>query len=157
MRPDRVLLLLRPAIAAIALAVLLGLVTSAPARADLRVCNKTRSVVSIALGYRAERVWKTEFWWVAGAGDCAIVYRGQLNARYYYLFAADDINGGAWDGKHYMCTEDQRNTIVGTEDCLARGFDRTGFFEIDTQNRGDWTVELAEKNQSSPGTEPDSQ
>ena len=31
-----------------------------------------------------------------------------------------------------MCTRDKEFTIRGIEDCLARGYDRTGFFEVDT-------------------------
>ena len=58
--------------------------------------------------------------------------------------AADDIGGGAWDGSVFMCTRDETFTIFGVEDCLARGYERTGFFEIDTQNRSDWTLQLTD-------------
>ena len=43
-----------------------------------------------------------------------------------------------------MCTRDKEFTIRGTEDCLARGFDRTGFFEVDTGEQRAWTVQLTE-------------
>ena len=56
----------------------------------------------------------------------------------------DDIGGGSWDGQVFMCTRDETFTIFGVEDCLARGYERTGFFEIDTQNRTDWTLQLTE-------------
>lgn len=117
-----------------------------PALADLRVCNQTNNPVNIALGYRAERGWQSEGWWLAGPDDCAIVFQGDLNARFYYLFAADDVGGGAWDGNVFMCTRDATFTIFGVEDCLARGYERTGFFEVDTQNRSDWTLQLTEQN-----------
>lgn len=126
-----------------------------PARADLRVCNQTSDAVSIALGYRAERGWQSEGWWVAGPKDCATVYQGDLNSRFYYLFAADDIGGGAWDGSVFMCTRDQVFTIFGVEDCLARGYERTGFFEVDTQNRTDWTLQLTDNQQVEQGTPAD--
>ncbi len=116
-----------------------------PAQADLRVCNKTSNQINIALGYRAERGWQSEGWWLAGANDCVIVFQGDLNARFYYLFAVDDIGGGAWDGAIYLCTRDEAFTIFGVEDCLARGYERTGFFEIDTQDQTDWTIELYDK------------
>ncbi len=116
----------------------------APARADLRVCNDTSNPVSVALGYRAERGWQSEGWWVASPAQCATVIEGDLNARYFYLFIADDVGGGAWDGAVFMCTRDESFTIFGVEDCLARGYERTGFFEIDTQNRTDWTLQLTE-------------
>lgn len=111
---------------------------------SLRVCNETANPVSIALGYRAERGWQSEGWWVAGPGECKTVYNGRLDARYYYVFAADDIGGGTWDGDVYMCTRDESFTIFGVEDCLARGYERTGFFEVDTQNRNNWMLQLTE-------------
>lgn len=124
-----------------------------PAFADLRVCNQTRNPVNIALGYRAERGWQSEGWWLAGPDDCAIVFQGALNARFYYIFAADDVGGGAWDGSVFMCTRDETFTIFGVEDCLARGYERTGFFEVDTQNRSDWTLQLTEQNLTGSDTQ----
>ncbi|HVY51193.1 MAG TPA: DUF1036 domain-containing protein [Devosia sp.] len=115
-----------------------------PALADLRVCNQSTNQVSIALGYRADKGWESEGWWVAPSGKCAIVYQGDLHQRFFYLYVADDIGGGAWDGKNYMCTRDESFTIFGVEDCLARGYERTGFFEVDTQNRADWTLQLTD-------------
>lgn len=126
----------------------------------LRVCNETANTVSIALGYKAERGWQSEGWWVADPGSCKTVYNGRLDARYYYLYAADDVGGGAWEGKFFLCTRDQTFTIFGVEDCLARGYERTGFFEIDTQNRSDWMVQLTDANRlgavpsSGTGDEP---
>lgn len=111
---------------------------------SLRVCNQTANPVSIALGYRADRGWQSEGWWVAGPNECKTVYSGKLDARYYYIYAADDIGGGSWDGNNYMCTRDETFTIFGVEDCLARGYERTGFFEIDTQNRSNWMLQLTE-------------
>ncbi len=117
---------------------------AAPAYADLRICNQTANVVSVALGYRAERGWMSEGWWQTPPGDCRTLYQGDLQRRFYYLYAVDDIAGGAWDGQVFMCTRDETFTIFGVEDCLARGYERTGFFEIDTQNRTDWTMQLTE-------------
>jgi uncharacterized membrane protein len=142
------------------LVMLLGgaFVSVTPAFADLRVCNQTPDPVSVALGYRAERGWQSEGWWVAAPSQCATVYQGNLNSRFFYLFAADDIGGGAWDGNVYMCTRDDSFTIFGIEDCLARGYERTGFFEVDTQNKSDWTLQLTDPqaNASAPtGTDAD--
>ncbi len=43
-----------------------------------------------------------------------------------------------------MCTRDREFTIRGISDCLAHGFDRTGFFEVDTGEQKSWTVQLTE-------------
>ncbi|MBN9310706.1 MAG: DUF1036 domain-containing protein [Devosia sp.] len=122
---------------------------------SFRVCNETANKVSIAFGYRAEKGWQSEGWWVAEPSNCVTIYRGDLEARrYYYLYAADDVSGGAWDGNVFMCTRDETFTIFGVEDCLARGYERTGFFEVDTHNRSDWTLQLTEG--EVVGGEPDS-
>jgi uncharacterized membrane protein len=111
-----------------------------------RICHarSCTNLVSVALGYRAERGWMSEGWWQTPPGDCRVLYQGDLERRFYYIFAVDDIGGGAWDGSVFMCTRDETFTIFGVEDCLARGYERTGFFEIDTQNRTDWTLQLTE-------------
>ncbi len=124
---------------------LMAVLATTPARADLRVCNQTGNQVSIALGYRAERGWQSEGWWVAPPGQCAVVFQGdlnQVNSSFFYIFAADDIGGGAWEGQVFMCTRDESFTIFGEGDCLARGYERTGFFEVDTQERSDWMLQL---------------
>jgi uncharacterized membrane protein len=120
------------------------MLTTAPARADLRVCNETGNMVSVALGYRAERGWQSEGWWQTPPGDCRVLYQGDLTRSYYYIYAADDIGGGDWGGSVFMCTRDETFTIFGVEDCLARGYERTGFFEIDTQGKTEWTLQLTE-------------
>jgi uncharacterized membrane protein len=137
-------LFLRPSLAMTAALVGGFLAFSTPAHAELRICNETANLVSVALGYRAERGWMSEGWWQTPPGDCRVLYQGDLQKRFYYLYAVDDIGGGAWDGQVFMCTRDETFTIFGVEDCLARGYERNGFFEIDTQNRTDWTLQLTE-------------
>lgn len=127
-----------------------GIFQTSPSLADLRVCNQIGKPVSIALGYRTDQGWQSEGWWVAAPDTCSTVFQGDLNSRFYYLFAADDISGGTWDGSVYMCTRDETFTIFGVEDCLARGYERTGFFEIDTENKTDWTLQLTEQDTNRP-------
>ncbi|MEO6396175.1 MAG: DUF1036 domain-containing protein [Devosia sp.] len=129
--------------------------SAAPALADLRVCNETANPISVALGYRADKGWQSEGWWVAPPTKCAIVFQGELHSRFFYLYAADDIGGGAWDGTNFMCTRDETFTIFGVEDCLARGYERTGFFEVDTQSQPDWTLQLTDAPASPDDPGPD--
>ena len=121
-----------------------------PAAADFRLCNRTQSRVGIAIGYRDGEIWTTEGWWNVAANSCETLLRGDLSARFYYLYAVDYDQGGEWAGKAHMCTRDKEFTIRGAEDCLARGFERTGFIEVDTQEQKSWTVQLTEQNQSRP-------
>ncbi len=119
---------------------------ASPARADLRLCNMTSSRVGIALGYRDAQGWVTEGWWNLTARGCETLLKGQLGERFYYIYAIDYDRGGEWSGRSFMCTREREFTIRGTEDCLARGFDRSGFFEVDTGEQKSWTIQLTETN-----------
>jgi len=50
-----------------------------------------------------------------------------------------------------MCSRDKEFTIRGTDNCLARGYDRTGFFEVDTGEQRSWTVQLTDTAEQGPG------
>jgi uncharacterized membrane protein len=120
---------------------------NAPAAADFRLCNNTSSRVGIALGYKDAEGWTTEGWWNVSSRSCETLLRGTLVARFYYIYALDYDRGGEWSGQAFMCSRDKEFTIKGTENCLARGFDRTGFFEVDTGEQRAWTVQLTESNE----------
>lgn len=143
-------LLAAPAVACVV--ALLGLAASAtPAAADLRLCNKTDSTVSIAIGFKASDGWRTEGWWNIEGQKCGTLLSGPLGSRYYYLYAVDASRGGEWSGKAFMCTRRKMFTIVGVEDCVARGYERTGFFEIDTAEQRSWTIHLYQPTQKGNG------
>jgi uncharacterized membrane protein len=120
------------------------------ALADFRICNNTGSRVGIAIGYKDPEHWTTEGWWNLSARTCETIVRGPLIARYYYIYAVDYDRSGEWAGRAFMCTRDKEFTIRGTEDCLARGYDRTGFFEVDTDEQPSWTVQLTESADQAP-------
>jgi uncharacterized membrane protein len=114
------------------------------AQADLRLCNKSGNRVGVAIGYKADSSWKTEGWWNIEADACETLLAGRLSSRYYYVYAVDYDNNGVWDGRAFMCTRDKEFTIEGVSDCVARGFQKTGFFEIDIGKHVSWTVQLTE-------------
>ena len=87
--------------------------------------------------------------------SCETLLRGALVARFYYIYAVDYDRGGEWSGQAFMCTRDKEFTVRGTEDCLARGFDRTGFFEVDTGEQQSWTVQLTEAGEQPRPLGPD--
>jgi len=121
--------------------------STGPAAADFRLCNNTSSRVGIAIGYKDADGWTTEGWWNLPARTCETVLKGNLVARYYYVYAIDYDRGGEWMGQALMCTRDKEFTIRGIGDCLARGYDRTGFFEVDTGEQRAWTVQLTESSE----------
>ena len=120
---------------------------SRPAAADFRLCNNTGSRVGIAIGYKDADGWTTEGWWNLAVAQLRDLLKGKLVARFYYIYAVDYDRGGEWSGKAFMCTRDKEFTIRGIEDCLARGYDRTGFFEVDTGEQRAWTVQLTESSE----------
>ncbi len=121
-----------------------------PAQADFRLCNNTSNRVGIAVGYKENEGWTTEGWWNIAARSCETVLRGALVARFYYIYAIDYDRGGEWSGQAFMCTREKEFTIRGTDDCLARGYDRAGFFEVDTGDQPSWTVQLTETADQAP-------
>ncbi len=129
----------RTALAALAFCGLMSM----PAKADLKLCNNTESRVGVALGYKDQQGWASEGWWNIGPNACETLLKGPLIARYYYIFSVDYDKGGSWGGKAMMCTRDKLFTIRGLKDCEARGYKKTGFFEVDTGEELDWTISLS--------------
>lgn len=121
------------------------------ARADLRLCNQTASKVGVTLGYRDAQGWVTEGWWDLKPRSCETLQKGALAAQFYYVYAVDYTRGGEWGGRAMMCTRDTAFTIRGVEDCLARGFDRNGFIEVDTGQQKNWTIQLSDPGQPVTG------
>jgi uncharacterized membrane protein len=132
------------------LAVALLVTSVVPARADFRLCNNTGSRVGVSIGYKDTEGWVTEGWWNVTPRTCQTLLRGSLVARFYYIYAVDYDRGGEWAGHAYMCSRDKEFTIRGTKNCLARGYDRTGFFEVDTREQRSWTVQLTDNAESAP-------
>ena len=123
---------------------LLGFACSAaPALAGFSVCNKTGQSVRAAIGRFDGTNWTSEGWWTVKAGGCTALLTGPLQGRYYYLYATDGA-AGIWDGKTRFCVApDKRFRSVGRGGCTKRGFDRRGFFEVDTGKKPDWTQTLS--------------
>lgn len=117
-----------------------------------QICNLTSSTVGVAIGYRDGETLVTEGWWTLSPqrGDspsCVspAALAEPLQERYYYVYAVDYTLGGEWAGDTFMCTSDREFTIRGIEDCVARGYDRTGFVEIDTGDRPSYIVRLTDQ------------
>jgi uncharacterized membrane protein len=125
--------------------------TVEPTSGGLRLCNKTASRIGVAIGYKLSDEWTTEGWWNVNTGTCETLMAGPLVSRFYYVYAVDYDQGGVWGGKAIMCTRDKMFTIKGIEDCVTRGYERTGFFEIDTGEQRSWTVQLTEPGATGTG------
>jgi len=120
------------------------LLTCGGARADLKLCNSTSSRVGVAVGYRDETGWATEGWWNIASQTCETLLKGAVPSRFIYIHALDYDRGGEWAGTNFMCTTDKSFAIRGVQDCIKRGFKRTGFFEVDTGESQEWTIRLTD-------------
>ncbi len=123
------------------------LIGTAPAAAELRMCNSTPSRVGVAIGYHNGSEWISEGWWNVEGNSCEILVEGPLIARFYYFYAIDYDQGGEWSGGDFMCTKDEVFLIRDNERCEERGYHRNGFMEVDTGEQSSWTVRLTEPNQ----------
>lgn len=119
-----------------------------PASAEFKVCNNTNSLVGVAIGYKVGEEWTTEGWWRIPADVCTVIIEGELTSRYFYLHAEAAESGGTWRGPIFMCTSSKEFKIVGVSNCFARGYEKTGFFEVDTVEQNSWQVRLTEANQT---------
>ncbi|NJM31065.1 MAG: DUF1036 domain-containing protein [Rhizobiales bacterium] len=107
------------------------------------VTTWTRGLAWIPLPHKDKEGWASEGWWTAEPQKCLTLLKGGLIARYYYVYAVDYEKGGSWGGKAMMCIRDKIFTIRGIENCPERGFQKIGFFEVDTNEETDWTVSLS--------------
>ena len=125
-------------------AVFLLMASFVPAQAALTVCNKTARPVKVAVGRTNGADWLSEGWWTVAPRACAAVIPTSLNARFYYLLATDG-GSGSWVGTHNFCISLQnRFEIRGRGNCLAHGFERKGFFEVDTGSAANYTQTLSD-------------
>lgn len=138
------MLSLKPTALSGLLAALAWVALPACAAADLKLCNSTASRIGVAIGYQDGSGWATEGWWNIASQTCETLLKGTLSSRFYYVHAVDYDRGGEWAGANKMCTSDKSFTIRGAQDCRHRGFNTTGFFEVDTNDAKDWTIRLTD-------------
>ena len=114
-----------------------------PAWAAFNICNRSSLPARVAMGRFDGTSWSSEGWWTVRAKTCSAILTGPLQGRFYYLYASDGA-AGTWEGKTHFCVSpDKRFKAVGRGNCSARGYDRRGFFEVDTGKKADWTQSLS--------------
>ncbi|MCQ0969165.1 DUF1036 domain-containing protein (plasmid) [Paracoccus sp. TK19116] len=113
------------------------------ARAEFRLCNQSFDVLNIALGQPHDDDFRSEGWWRVAPNQCATLIRGDLPARYLYVFATDVFGKEALSGSVPLCVAPKRFRIEGNANCLLRGYLDARFVEIDTGTAKDWTLNIA--------------
>ena len=75
---------------------------------------------------------------------CETLYKGALSSRFWYVHAIDYDRGGEWAGNPSCARPTSRSPSGGFRIAPERGYKRTGFFEVDTQEAKDWTIRLTD-------------
>jgi uncharacterized membrane protein len=116
----------------------------AEARADFKVCNRTAHTAVLAIGLQKRSSWVSEGWWRVKPQKCRTLVQGPLKARYYYLLAVHEGVDGYWEGSRPFCVSSKNFSVKGRENCRKRGYERIGFFEVDTANKLTWVQNLSD-------------
>jgi len=135
--------------------IVIGLVSfSSQSSAGFRVCNKSDQSANVAVGYKSNDYgWVSEGWWVIDAGNCEQIITGDLNSRYYYIYA-EGTGDEVWQAKKgqdggFFCISSSKFTLrnedfqKGTNiDCEASGQKTKHFTEVDTGSYEGFTFNL---------------
>ena len=143
-------------VAATAMLAAASLATASASFAGFKVCNKSNERASVSVGYNSsEYGWTSEGWWRVPIGDCVSIISGELNSRYYYVYATGH-RGGTWSGKKtqdggFFCVSKEKYTNHNREyqagntiNCERRGLQTKKFRIIDTEDAGEFTYNLTE-------------
>ncbi len=121
----------------------LALLAPGAAAASLSLCNQSFDVLNIAIAEPHGAAFVSRGWWRVAPNQCATLRPGPLQARYYYIFAADVFGNEALPGSTPMCIATGKFEIEGQQDCLIRGYLDARYYEVDTQEQDSWTVFVA--------------
>jgi len=141
-RPARPATRFRPRAAAGALAAMLA--ATGAARADFAVCNDSFDVLNVAFGHESPAGFVTEGWWTVGTNRCAVLLRGTLATRYFYVYATDVLGQPVLEGTVPLCIAERAFRIMGADACWQRGHIAAPFVEVDTRAAPAWTLFLGD-------------
>jgi uncharacterized membrane protein len=121
---------------------------SAPAFAELRVCNHGGLRTWIAVGERmSDGSLVTRGWTpVDGGGACATVVSGNLRERFYFLHGYDE-EGMEVAGDRRLCVVTGRyfNLWNADRNCTGAGREWRDFLEVDTSENAEFTFDLYDR------------
>ena len=131
---------------------LLLLLLPHPARADLKLCNRTSYVLEAATSTIKNTDSLTQGWTHLFPGDCAVAIKGPLGAASYLVYARSSLaHAGpprAWGGAFPVCVKDSDFVLHQTVTqpyCTAADTFALSFAPVKMKPRnGDWTMDLDE-------------
>jgi len=124
------------------LAIVVALCATAPARADLQLCNKTSYVLDLALALEQGGAAATRGWFRVEPGACKTVLQGALEAEKVYVHARALPAYGAsplpQTGHADFCVADTNFIIAAAKACNSRSGQRlVRFSQIKPSEAGD--------------------
>jgi uncharacterized membrane protein len=133
------------------------------AYADFTVCNHTPVRMKLSFGYNDTSLgWTSAGWFDVLAGNCKVLYHGNLTSSVYYFYAEGE-DGSYWGNKPNQqgggfCTSRNKFKIPAREhsvgnnlNCEAAGFEGRRFVRVDTKGKANFTANLrANPNSSGP-------
>ena len=138
----------RRLVIAVAVAVVSGMLPAGAAQAQsgFRLCNLTSGPVEVAkalnTGARdgSKRIIISEGWYKFAKGECAVLWTGKLQYRYYLLYAQNKQTNKEWKGDIPICVSRQPFTIKA-DTCGSEHY-RRNFFQVDTGDNESFTQNL---------------
>ena len=129
---------------------LLLLLLPHPAKADLKLCNRTSYVLEAATSTIIKNTESlTQGWLHIFPGDCALAVKGQLNAVSYLVYARSSLaHAGpprAWGGAFPVCGKEGAFTLhqaVTQPYCTQAETFALSFAPVSIKDRQDWTMAL---------------
>jgi uncharacterized membrane protein len=121
-----------------------------PARADLKLCNRTSYVLEAATSTIKNTDSLTQGWTHIIPGDCAVAIKGPLAASYLVYARSSLAHAGperAWGGAFPVCVKDSDFVLhqaVTQPYCTAPDTFALPFAPVNFKNRRDWTMDFDE-------------
>jgi len=135
-----------------------GLARAANAKvraAGLELCNETEQdlFAAVAEPVKTQEAWASRGWYHLTKGSCLRVIKDPLEKQFYYVYAEANVPAGelhVWGGKKEFCTNNIRFSIDSDQNCALRGYDHTGFVEINTDKKVQWKHTFTGSNRTNP-------
>jgi uncharacterized membrane protein len=131
------------------------LLASAPAHAQLEICNRTAAPYSLAIAYETDADVVSQGWWTVAPDKCETVITGELKRRYFYHYAISRPLNVEWNGSFTFCVDDDPQfRITGASDCEQRSFRTLGFRQIDVGTSKSYALDISMGPAPAPKVEP---
>jgi uncharacterized membrane protein len=122
-----------------------------PAKADLKLCNRTSYVLEAATSTIQNTDSLTQGWTRVIPGDCAVAIKGPLTAASYLVYARSSLaHAGpprAWGGAFPVCVKDSAFVLhqaVTQPYCSVTDTFALPFAPVSLRGHGDWAMNFDE-------------